>query len=1268
MKKRIFSLLLVVAMLVGMFPMHAFAAMGDYEMKLVGTVESFYDDVNGITFSLQYKGPSVGTADGIGAVLLKLDTSKVELASYSEADTLTGGTGASLTQIFTDNDAALVDGQHARLNAINFYGKTDAAKNVMFLSIQTVFSRELRDTAGEFVEVGKFRLAYKGATTVDDLDNTTVQIASVLESEQAGQNCVAALPTSLGDTYQYGINNNGGGEENMPKPIIEYPGSDVMNLNGVKLDADNRYVNVPVSMPTAGDDVTVATTATGYYTSDCTDGTEIDSGVTYTYSLAMKDGSEVPNTVSIGADGVLTIKAGAPEATVVITATGSYTNTKGNTTTASGTFELQLRHGDAEDKSETDDPKPDDPPKPIGGGDDVEKTASGVAVYEDGTQVTTSVAASNYQKAVAIPTTTETITFEGKVVDQYGDAMTETGAWAVDTTPASGNPSFADGVVTVSSGAEKGTYTYTYSYGTDPAYSAAVEITVDDNAITWPTLTNDTIFYGQTTADLTYAADGEVNGKGTITDVSFAWKADQTLSAATTEAVMECSYTVDGDAKTAEHNYSITVNKAGQAIVTDVDDSLEGKVLQLPIGESVDLNTVVKNADVEGITADGEISYVVTDTAGLISMEGDVISGEKMSSSESEMATITIKAAGTDNYTAADREIQVFVTKPMLRATITFDTVNPVFGKQITATITEAEGQTGSLTADVDYTWGHVGTGEGEAQFTPITTGNSEGKLTAAVSGSTTVTYTPVKEDIGKTLALKITTPTNVEGYGYIHSVKADMENPVVKASQTVGAWGATTTTTTITADVIAGAEYAISESTPAATVAEDEEGTTETTLAWQDSNEFSDLTPNKYYDIHVRLKATETHNASAEDVKTVKTDALSLIDPDEPDPDNPDPDNPKNAAVTLSGIEKYGETLTATPRDPEGKDGALTTDTVYVWERTTVPTDGSEAVTTVIEGAESNTYTLVAEDIGCVITVKASPAPTSEYAGTVKDTSGVIAKADGPVLSADGVDTTPETKAGEADGTITGLPTNSYEYIVKPEAGTEPDWTNATKATIDGETNTVIDNLAAGTYLVRIVETNVRLPSNAIEVTVNTAGHDITGVVVSYNAKNAVTYELYAWDDAASDYSATVAYTGTAVEAAETTTAGVQTQSFTIEGIADGTYKLVIKKISHIDFTVLGVVVNGADLDLTQDSRDPVKSMRMGAGDIDGNNRINFTDANIVTNPNNYNKTDVTQASNQLADLDGNGSVNFSDKNIIVNVANYNKNATDHFTIPAAE
>ncbi|MDR0491779.1 MAG: hypothetical protein LBH28_11100, partial [Oscillospiraceae bacterium] len=91
-------------------------------------------------------------------------------------------------------------------------------------------------------------------------------------------------------------------------------------------------------------------------------------------------------------------------------------------------------------------------------------------------------------------------------------------------------------------------------------------------------------------------------------------------------------------------------------------------------------------------------------------------------------------------------------------------------------------------------------------------------------------------------------------------------------------------------------------------------------------------------------------------------------------------------------------------------------------------------------------------------------------------------------------------------------------------------------------------------------------------------SGVKVSGKIKSYNPKNPITIRLLKNGE--------VAYTATIQSGAGY---GQVEQSFTIPGVAPGTYSLVITKSAHTKFTVQTVVVGGADVDLTQDGRPEV-------------------------------------------------------------------------------
>jgi hypothetical protein len=160
--------------------------------------------------------------------------------------------------------------------------------------------------------------------------------------------------------------------------------------------------------------------------------------------------------------------------------------------------------------------------------------------------------------------------------------------------------------------------------------------------------------------------------------------------------------------------------------------------------------------------------------------------------------------------------------------------------------------------------------------------------------------------------------------------------------------------------------------------------------------------------------------------------------------------------------------------------------------------------------------------------------------------------------------------------------------------------------------------------------------------------GHSITGVVVSYNAKNPVTYELYELGGDG-EYAETPSYTGVAVEAADLGS-GQHTQNFVISAIPNGTYKLVIKKPAHLSYTVLNLKIDGSDVDLTDAKyAADINKMSMIPGDVTADGDVNSDDSDLVATPTYYRQTaDSLPREYQKLDINGDGDVNSDDLDLI--------------------
>ena len=168
------------------------------------------------------------------------------------------------------------------------------------------------------------------------------------------------------------------------------------------------------------------------------------------------------------------------------------------------------------------------------------------------------------------------------------------------------------------------------------------------------------------------------------------------------------------------------------------------------------------------------------------------------------------------------------------------------------------------------------------------------------------------------------------------------------------------------------------------------------------------------------------------------------------------------------------------------------------------------------------------------------------------------------------------------------------------------------------------------------------------ITVPVQPKGVEVSGTAKSYNPGNATTIQLK--QNGEEKYKTTIdADSGS----------GQKEQSFSFPAVAPGTYDLVVTKPGHLTYTVKGVVVGDGPLDLTQHTNAAISTMTLLCGDIDGNEKVNAADLNIVWNAANFNKA-VVDANNQLTDVNGDGKVNAADLNIVWNAANFNKGTGD--------
>ncbi len=111
--------------------------------------------------------------------------------------------------------------------------------------------------------------------------------------------------------------------------------------------------------------------------------------------------------------------------------------------------------------------------------------------------------------------------------------------------------------------------------------------------------------------------------------------------------------------------------------------------------------------------------------------------------------------------------------------------------------------------------------------------------------------------------------------------------------------------------------------------------------------------------------------------------------------------------------------------------------------------------------------------------------------------------------------------------------------------------------------------------------------------------------------------------------------------------TGGLVTNVVQLDGVASGTYDLVITKLGCLSYTVQNVVVTSAGVDLTSHSNPAVSSIQLLCGDVNGDGKINETDVSVIRYSSNINKQ-VSEAAEQLTDVNGDGKVNESDVSVV--------------------
>ena len=194
----------------------------------------------------------------------------------------------------------------------------------------------------------------------------------------------------------------------------------------------------------------------------------------------------------------------------------------------------------------------------------------------------------------------------------------------------------------------------------------------------------------------------------------------------------------------------------------------------------------------------------------------------------------------------------------------------------------------------------------------------------------------------------------------------------------------------------------------------------------------------------------------------------------------------------------------------------------------------------------------------------------------------------------------------------------------------------NVTEAASFNAPSAVFACSAADFYLYNAVDGAAGKTMDAAVTLQAAAGVTVSGKVTSYNPGNETLIQL--------KQGYTVKYITTIASEAGN---GQKSQTFAIQGVAAGTYDLVVTKAGHLTFTVTGIPVASTALDLTQSANSNYNEIVMLAGDVNGDSSITENDVSVIRYATNINKS-TANAADKTADVNGDGSVTENDVSIV--------------------
>ena len=158
-----------------------------------------------------------------------------------------------------------------------------------------------------------------------------------------------------------------------------------------------------------------------------------------------------------------------------------------------------------------------------------------------------------------------------------------------------------------------------------------------------------------------------------------------------------------------------------------------------------------------------------------------------------------------------------------------------------------------------------------------------------------------------------------------------------------------------------------------------------------------------------------------------------------------------------------------------------------------------------------------------------------------------------------------------------------------------------------------------------------------SVQVSYIRVGLNISGRVSSWNPTQETTITLYQSGAPRDARAAVMQVTIPGIQAI-----GQSAEAYTLEGVRFGTYDMVVTKDAHTSYTITGLTVTEAMLDLT------LPTIELYVGDLNSNGTVDSVDMSILLRSENFGRS-VRDAVLPIADLNGSSIIDSVDLSVML-------------------